>query len=244
MKRLLFCISYNGSAYHGWQVQKNSLTVQKVVQDAIEKVTGWRNDIVACSRTDAGVHANNFFFHMDSDLNITPHNMRRAVSSCLPLNIEIKSVSEVNSSFHARYSAKSKEYIYKIWNSRIRNPFLENLVWHYDRSLDLIRIKLAAKELIGEFDFTSFCSIKSDVKNKVRTLYDIEVSKSDSMVSFKLVGNGFLHNMVRIIVGTFVNVSEGLIDPSDIRAIIDKKNRQAAGKTAPPSGLYLNNVFY
>ena len=244
MKRLLFCISYNGSAYHGWQVQKNSLTVQKVVQDAIEKVTGWRNDIVACSRTDAGVHANNFFFHMDSDLNITPHNMRRAVSSNLPLDIEIKSVDEVDSSFHARYSAKSKEYIYKIWNSRIRNPFLENLVWHYDRPLNIDRINLAAKELIGKYDFTSFCSIKSDVENKIRTLYDIKVLQSDNMVSFKLIGDGFLHNMVRIIVGTLVNVSEGLIEPGDMRDIIIERNRQAARKTSPPSGLYLNNVFY
>lgn len=244
MRRLLFCISYNGSAYHGWQVQKNSLTVQKVVQDAIEKVTGWRNDIVACSRTDAGVHANNFFFHMDSDLEITPHNMRRAVSSHLPFDIEIKSVVEVDSLFHARYSAKSKEYIYKIWNSRIRNPFLNNLVWHYDRCLNLDKINLAAKELIGEHDFTSFCSIKSDVKDKVRNLYDIEILNNDSMVSFKLIGNGFLHNMVRIIIGTLINVSEGLIDPMFMRDIIDKKDRKAAGKTAPPCGLYLNNVIY
>lgn len=244
MKRLLFCISYDGSSYHGWQVQKNSLTVQQVMQDAIEKVTGWRNDIVACSRTDAGVHANNFFFHMDSDLNITPHNMRRAVSSNLPLDIEVKSVVEVDSLFHARYSAKSKEYIYKIWNSRVRNPFLKNLVWHYDRPLNLDKINLAAKELIGEYDFTSFCSIKSDVENKVRTLYDIEILENNSMVSFKLVGNGFLHNMVRIIVGTLVNVSEGLIAPMDMHDIINRRDRQAAGKTAPPGGLYLNNVFY
>lgn len=244
MKRLLFCISYNGSAYHGWQIQKNSLTVQKVVQDAIEKVIGFRNDIVACSRTDAGVHANNFFFHMDSDFKITPCNMRRAVSGYLPLDIEIKSVIEVDSSFHARYSAKSKEYVYKIWNSKIRNPFLNNLVWNYDRCLNLDRINLAAEELIGEYDFTSFCSVKSDVKDKVRTLYNIEVLKNENMVSFKLVGNGFLHNMVRIIVGTLVNVSEGLIDPMAMYDIINKKDRKSAGRTAPPYGLYLNNVNY
>lgn len=244
MKRLLFCISYNGSAYHGWQIQKNSLTVQQVVQDAIEKITGFRNDIVACSRTDAGVHANNFFFHMDSDLKITPYNMRRAVSGYLPLDVEIKSVIEVDSSFHARYSAKSKEYVYKIWNSKIRNPFLNNLVWNYDRRLNLDRINLAAKELIGEYDFTSFCSVKSDVKDKVRTLYNIDVLKNKDMVSFKLIGNGFLHNMVRIIVGTLVNVSEGLIDPMSMCDIISKKDRKLAGRTAPPYGLYLNNVNY
>ena len=201
MKRLLFCISYNGAAYHGWQVQENSLTVQKVVQDAIQKVTGFRNDIVACSRTDAGVHANNFYFHMDSRLDITPCNMRRAVSGNLPLDIEIKSVLEVGPSFHARYCAKAKEYIYKIWNSKIRNPFLNNLVWTYYRRLDLDKINQTLKYFIGEHDFTSFCSAKSDIINKKRNIYGIKIIKNDDMLEFKLVGNGFLHNMVRIIVG-------------------------------------------
>ena len=244
MNRLLFCISYNGAAYHGWQVQENSLTVQKVVQDAIEKVTGFRNDIVACSRTDAGVHANNFYFHMDNELDITPSNMRRAVSGNLPLDIEIKSVFEVAPSFHARYCARAKEYIYKIWNSKIRNPFLNNLVWTYYRKLDLDKINFASKYLIGEHDFTSFCSAKSGVIDKIRNIYSIEIVENADMLEFKLVGNGFLHNMVRIIVGTLVNVSECLIKPEEIENIIKKRDRRAAGKTAPPQGLYLNNVIY
>ena len=244
MKRLLFCISYNGASYHGWQVQENSLTVQKVVQDAIQKVTGFRNDIVACSRTDAGVHANNFYFHMDSQLDITPSNMRRAVSGNLPLDIEIKSVLEVDPFFHYSYCAKAKEYIYKIWNSKIRNPFLNNLVWTYYRRLDLDKINQALKYLIGEHDFTSFSSAKSDIIDKKRNLYSIEFVKSDNILEFRLVGNGFLHNMVRIIVGTLINVSEGLILPEDIENIIKKRDRRAAGRTAPPQGLYLNNVIY
>ncbi len=244
MVRLLFCISYNGSAYHGWQVQQNAITVQEVVQDSIEKVVGSRTDIVACSRTDAKVHANKFYFHMDIDVNIPKENLRRAISTFLPFDIEVISIVEVSPSFHARYSAKSKEYLYKIHNSKIRNPFLKDLAWHYDRKLNIDKIKLAAKEFIGEHDFTSFCSSKSSVVKKTRNIYNIELSQDREMVIFKFIGNGFLHNMVRILVGTLIGVSEGLIDIDDIKNIIIAKDRSLAGKTAPAKGLYLNDVKY
>ena len=244
MKRYLFCISFNGTNYCGWQVQKNGISVQEVVQDAIERVVGFRGDVVSCSRTDAKVHANNFYFHMDLSIKIEIEKLKFAINNALPLDICLKEIKIVDKSFHARYSVKRKEYIYKIWNKNVRNPFLKGLVLNYNFKIDLEKIKKAAKFFLGKHNFTSFCNVKSDVQDKVRTIYSIDIFFDGDILIFKIVGDGFLYNMVRIIVGTLLEVSEGKIDVLDIEKIIEKKDRKYAGKTVKADGLYLNNVIY
>lgn len=244
MKRYLFCISFNGTNYCGWQVQKNGISVQEVVQDAIERVVGVRGNIVSCSRTDSKVHANNFYFHVDLSINFDLKRFQFAINNALPLDICLKEIKIVDKSFHARYSVKKKEYIYKIWNNNIRNPFLKGLVLNYGLKIDLEKIKKAAKFFLGEHDFTSFCNVKSDVKDKVRTIYSIDIFFEGDILIFKIIGDGFLYNMVRIIVGTLLEVSEGKIDALDIEKIIEKKDRKYAGKTIKADGLYLNDVIY
>ncbi len=244
MKRYLFCISFNGTNYCGWQVQKNGISVQEVVQDAIERVVGFRGDVVSCSRTDAKVHANNFYFHMDLSIKIEIEKLKFAINNALPLDICLKEIKIVDKSFHARYSVKRKEYIYKIWNKNVRNPFLKGLVLNYNFKIDLEKIKKAAKFFLGKHNFTSFCNVKSDVQDKVRTIYSIDIFFDGDILIFKIVGDGFLYNMVRIIVGTLLEVSEGKIDVLDIEKIIEKKDRKYAGKTVKADGLYLNDVTY
>ena len=243
-KRLLICLCFNGTAYCGWQVQKNGLSIQSVVQNAIYNVLKFKFDIVACSRTDSGVHANKFFFHMDLNINIELEKFKFALNNKLPNDIAVNFIKIVPSNFHARYSATKKEYIYKIWNSKIKNPFLDNLVWHYNRTINVQKMNMAGKILIGRHNFASFCCVKSTVTNKVRTLYKLKVKKVGELIIFQIVGDGFLHKMVRIMVGTLISVSEELIKISDIKKILDSKNRKLAGRTVPACGLYLNDVFY
>ncbi len=243
-KRFLVCLSFKGTAYCGWQVQKNGLSIQSVVQDAIEKILKYRANIVACSRTDAGVHAINFYFHIDISIAIEPDKFKYALNLNLPDDVSVNFVKIVNETFHARYNAIKKEYVYKIWNSKVKNPFLENLVWHYNRTLNLKQMELAANCFIGTFDFSSFCSVKSKVKNKTRTIFEISLLKKQNLVEISLIGNGFLHNMVRIIIGTLIEVSEGLIEVKQIQNFLKTNNRDETGRTVPAKGLYLKQVFY
>lgn len=244
MKRYLFRISFNGFLYCGWQIQKNGISVQKVVQDAISKVVGAKIDIVSCSRTDSGVHANNFYFHADLDIKIDLKQLRFAVNNCLPLDVVVKEILIVDMTFHARYSVKKKIYIYKILNSNIKNPFLKGLVLNYNRKIDLKKIKKAAKFFIGEKDFSSFCGSKCKLENKVRTIYSLDVFLKGEILILKIVGNGFLYNMIRIIVGTLLEISEGKIDIFELENIIEQKNRSLAGRTEKACGLYLDDVIY
>lgn len=244
LDRYLFCISFNGAAYCGWQVQKNGVAVQEVVQDALERILGLRHNIVACSRTDAGVHANNFYFHMDLELKIPVLDFIFALNNVLPADIVIKSIVLVKDWFHARYSCRCKEYIYKVYVKPLKNPFLKDLVLPYGRSLDIDNIIKASKFFLGRHNFTSFCSSKCYVQDKVRTIYSIDIKSEDDIVTFKIKGDGFLYNMVRIMIGTLIEVSEGRFCSSDIKDILKNTNRKYAGRTVKASGLYLNEVYY
>lgn len=244
MERYLFCISFNGSSYFGWQVQKNFVTVQSVVQDAIEAVFKSRLAVVSCSRTDSGVHANNFYFHMDLNLKISLNKLIFALNNKLPQDVVLKSVKKVEKNFHARYFVKRKEYLYKIWTGKFKNPFLKGLVLNYCREIDLKSILKAAKFLVGKHNFSSFCASASSVLEKTRTIYCLDVYFEGEILIFKIVGDGFLYNMVRIIVGTLLEVSEGKLKPEDIKEILEKKDRKFAGRTVKAAGLYLNEVIY
>lgn len=244
MKRLLLTIQYDGSAYHGWQVQSNAVTVQEMLQNAMEKVFCKRLDVKGCSRTDSGVHANMYCVSFDTDMNISNDSVVLALNTYLPKDIAVVQCREVPSDFHPRYNCKSKEYIYKLYNGKIRNPFLEKYAYHYRYAIDAEYLNREAQAFVGTFDYSGFCSVKSDVEDTVRTVKSFNVWRDGDMVYFKVEADGFLYNMVRIMVGTLLFVSEGKIKSGELADVIQSKVRQRAGKTAPPQGLYLNKVNY
>ena len=244
MKNYLVTIAYDGTDYHGWQVQPNGITVQQTVQDGIEKILGVRENVVGCSRTDAGVHANEFCFNMKTERELVPFRFIGAMNAVLPDDIAVKDCKEVPLNFHARYDCKGKEYVYKIWNSPQRNPFYEGRCLHYKKKLDVEFLNNQAQSFAGTHDFISFCAAKSGVEDTVRTVEYFNVESCDEEVIFKVKADGFLYNMVRIMVGTLLEISEGKIPPDSLNKIIIAKDRNKAGRTAPAHGLYLNKVFY
>ena len=244
MKRLLFTIKYDGSNYHGWQVQDNALSVQECFQNAVEKVFLKRIDVKGCSRTDSGVHALEYCVSLDTDMNISPENAVLALNTYLPDDICAVDCREVPMDFHPRYSCKSKRYIYKIYNGKIRDPFLRNYAYHYRWKLDENLLNTEAQAFLGSHDFSGFCSVKSDVEDTVRTITDVKVYRKDDTVFFEVEGDGFLYNMVRIMTGTLLFINEGKIKQGELEDIINSKDRKRAGKTAPASGLYLYKVNY
>lgn len=244
MRNLLFNISYNGTNYHGYQVQNNAVTIAEVLQDAIEKVIKIRENIIGCSRTDSKVHANSYYFNMKTDNTIPADKFVIALNSVLPDDICVNSCVEVSLDFHARYNCKFKEYIYKIWNFDKKNPFLKDLALHYKEHLDEKILDEYAKEYIGTYDFKAFCSSGSKEMDTVRTIYYAGVKREGNLIIFTVKGDGFLYNMVRIMVGTLLEIYQKNLDKSVIKEIINSKDRTKAGKTAKPQGLYLNKVFY
>ncbi len=244
MKRVLLKIGYDGTAYHGWQVQPNGITVQSTLQDAIEKMLGKRLAVTGCSRTDAGVHAKEFFCHLDCDETLPETAFVRGLSALLPSDISVLDAKEVSPDFHARYSAKGKTYIYRIFNRNIKDPFLSRYTWQIERSLNIDKMNEFCKSLVGKHDFYAFPSSGRTVTDTVRTVSDCFVREKDGIVSLSITADGFLYNMVRIIVGTAVSVSDGKISPCDTETIISSKAREKAGITAPPQGLMLDKVYY
>ena len=246
MRNILVTIMYDGKDFHGWQVQHNADSVQENFQQALYRVIGERPDINGCSRTDAGVHANMFCISFHTEHTIPADRLPPALNRFLPKTIAAISARDVEDDFHARYSCKGKEYIYKIHNAAVRNPFLEGYALHYWYPLDLALMNRACQYFIGRHDFTSFCTpdphrSKGDFH---RTVRDLSVRRDGDIVTVTIDEDGFLYNKVRIIVGTLLAVAQGKFSPEDIPSIIDAKDRNRSGPTAPPQGLYLNRVFY
>lgn len=244
MRNLLLTISFDGTAYHGWQVQDNAVTVQQTLQDALEHICSKRDNIVGCSRTDAGVHANMYCCNVRTDSTIDCKKLVGALNAVLPKDIAALDCTEVDYDFHARYDCKSKEYIYKIWNSPNKNPFLYNYSLHYKYPLDAEFLDRQAKAFIGTHKFDSFCAAGSSVEDTERTVMNASVERKGDMVIFRVEANGFLYNMVRIMVGTLIDISRGRLPADSIEGIINAKNRSAAGYTAPAHGLYLHKIHY
>ena len=244
--KILLTISYVGSAYCGWQVQKNGRSVQETVQDAVEATFGKRYHVTGCSRTDSGVHARGFKCTVDIDEKaprIPEDRIPIAMNTRLPDDVAVRDAAYVDDDFHARYSVKSKRYEYVIHNSSLRDPFLAGRAWTVPQHLDEAVMDRAAQEFIGTYDFTSFRAAGSDVPDSVRTVYGASVRREGNTVIFSVCADGFLYNMVRIMVGTLVDISRGSISES-ISEIINARDRKNAGQTAPPDGLTLAEVFY
>lgn len=245
MRNLLVKIAYDGSRYHGWQVQENALSVQSVFQQALEKILCESVELKGCSRTDTGVHAREYAISFKTTRTIPAQSLVFALNRFLPGDIAAKSCKEVPEEFHARYSCRGKEYVYEIWNDPIRNAFLENRALFHRYPLDTEKMNRAAAYFLGCHDFSTFCTgDKRDPNHMERTVFRSEVSREGKIVRFTVAADGFLYNMVRIMVGTLLEVSRGRFQPEEIPAMIEQKNRKAAGPTAPASGLYLNRVFY
>lgn len=245
MQRYKCEISYDGSSYCGFQIQPKDRTVQGEIEKALKKLhKGLDVKIQASGRTDAGVHAVGQVIHFDSDLDIPIGKWELALNTLLPHDIVVATTEAVSNNFHARYNVIGKEYRYFIQLGERRDPFKRSYAYYYPYSLDLEAIREAMDYFIGEFDFTSFCSAKTDKEDKVRKITSMELMQEGNMLIFSFKGNGFLYNMVRIIIGTLLDVGRGKKRPDEIPAIIAGKDRKLAGKTASANGLYLWKVHY
>ena len=245
LRNLLVTIAYRGTNYHGWQIQENALSVQKVFQDALFNIIAECPDIKGCSRTDSGVHANMYCISLKTTHPIECVRLKMALNRYLPLDMSVSDVKAVPLDFHARYSCTGKEYIYKLWNSEIRNPFLQGLALHYRYPIDENVLNTAAQAFVGSHDFTSFCTLdKREKGDFVRTVRYFSVERVGDMITFRVAADGFLYNMVRIMVGTLLHIQQGKISPDAIPDIIKAESRKTAGPTAQACGLYLNKVFY
>ncbi len=241
---ILVTIAFDGTAYHGFQVQKNALTVCEVFQDALQAVFGERYDVKGCSRTDAGVHALGFQLNFRADTRIPLHKLPLALNRFLPEDIRVLSAKQVQEDFHARYSAHSKEYCYRIRNSGIDSPFDKPYYWRCTQPLDVDKMNLAAQYFVGKHNFSAFMSAGSSIVDTVRTVYRFSVTRQDEMVCCTVEADGYLYNMVRIMCGTLVEIGTGKLPPEQVCTALQSGNRQDAGITLPPQGLFLSKVCY
>lgn len=244
MRNIALRLSYDGSAYHGWQTQKTEVTVQETLEAALSKICGHRVKVTGCGRTDAGVHALSYCANFHTDCSIPIDRVPLAVNSRLPGDIAVSAACEVEDDFNAIGSCIQKEYIYRILNSRIRNPFLEKRVCFYPSALDIDAMKAAAQGFVGTHDFAAVRSVGTETKTTVRTVHWCEAERTGEEITVRVCADGFLYNMVRAIVGTLVYASYGKLDPGSIAELLESRDRRLTGPTMPPGGLYMHRVWY
>jgi len=237
-------VEYDGSGYCGWQIQPNGTGIQQVIEEKIAIITQEPVRLIGSGRTDAGVHALSQVANFRTESNIPCTNLLRGLNSMLPSDIAVKDLRDVDETFHARYTAKSKVYFYNILNGPVRSALKYRCSWHIRDILDCDAMREAASHLVGTHDFSSFCAADSDTVNHVRTIMSLDIEAAEPMIVLTVEANGFLRHMVRNIVGTLVDVGRGTGKALDIDAILAAKDRSAAGITAPPQGLFLKEVRY
>ena len=241
-------IKYLGTEFHGFQVQPGERTVQGVLCEALPLALGHPCKVTGCSRTDAGVHANEFAVLIECDgATVPPNKLPVAVARFMPPDLSLFWATEAPEGFHPRYDATGKEYLYRIRNLKVYDPFDYGRVWFLPREIDqsaIDRMQAAALHIIGKHDFASFMSEGSDIVDTIREVKYLKIDKIADAIEIRVAADGFLYNMVRIIVGTLINVAYGRTSPDQIADIILSKDRSMAGMTAPAEGLYLNHVFY
>ena len=247
MRNIKAVIQYDGSRYFGFQAQLNPEqlpTVQEALEEAIGGLLKEKTRVYSAGRTDRGVHALGQVVNFYTESLIPVEKLARAINQHLPVDVYIRSVEEVASTFHARKSALGKHYQYRVWNSDEKTVFGNQYFYHYPGSLDDELMQEACKLLEGTHNYQGFSAAGSTVKSFVRTVYDMNMRRNGDWLTFDVYGNGFLYNMVRIMVGTLLFINEGKIKEGELEAVIKSQNRKRAGKTAPPQGLYLNKVKY
>ncbi len=243
MIRIKLTLSYDGTAFHGWQMQENAVTVQGVLQNALSQLFGKMISVSGCSRTDAGVHAKTFVCHFDLEKTFPLEKLPLALNALLPGDIAVKRAEAVDPSFHARFSCKGKTYRYRLWNARIRDPFEEKRAGFWPVPLDAEHMNDVAQDFVGRHDFRAFMASGSKIQDTVRQIYSFRVFREGDRIDFLVSGNGFLYNMVRIMVGTLIYADLGKLDRT-IPELLAAGDRTLGGITVPPQGLYLETVEY
>lgn len=244
MRRIKLVVSYDGTNYCGWQVQPGQKTIEGVLNEKLSELLKEEIEVTGASRTDSGVHALGNVAVFNTDFGIPGDKIKYALNQRLPDDIRIQESQEVSPDFHPRHCDSKKTYEYRIMNRPIELP-TERLYAHYVyRKLEIEKMQAASVYFLGEHDFKSFCSAGSQVKETVRTIYDISVIKEEDLIRIRITGSGFLYNMVRIIAGTLLEVDMGVRKPEQIKEIIEAKSREAAGPTAPARGLRLIGIAY
>ncbi len=244
MRNIALKLMYNGTAYHGWQIQRTEATVGETLQRAVSRVCGEPVKLTGCGRTDAGVHAERYVANFRTSSRIPADRLPFAVNTHTPEDIAVQAAFEVAEDFNAIGSCLKKEYTYRIYNSRISNPFYVNRAYFYPKRLDAAVMDRAARAFEGTHDFRAVRSVGTETKSTVRTIYYCHVTRSGDLLELKVCANGFLYNMVRAITGTVLYAAEGKLQPEDIPRILESGNRTLAGPTVPPGGLYLTRLWY
>lgn len=250
MRNLKVILTYDGAEFSGWQVQPGAATVQGTLASAIGRITGEKVLPQGSGRTDAGVHALAQVVTFVTESSVPTENFVKALNDILPASVRVLEVTEAPPGFHARHSAQAKTYRYRIYRGPICPPFLARYTWHYPYPLDESAMAQSAARVVGEHDFTSFAAVDperergQELASNVRSIFSSAWERSGEEFVYTVRGSGFLHHMVRNLVGTFILVGRGTLRGEDVTRILEARNRSAAGATAPASGLYLVNVEY
>jgi len=244
MKNIAMRIMFDGARYHGWQVQKTETTVAGTLEEALSRLCEHPVKIHGCGRTDAGVHARLYCANFKTSSNIPPDRLPFAVNALLPPDISVQRAVFVPDDFDANLSCIKKEYTYRIYNSRIRDPFYSGRVYFYPQNLDIEAMKAASKHFVGTHDFAAVRSFGTETKTTVRTVFWYEIEQKEPFLELRACADGFLYNMARAMVGTLLYVSEGKICPDDLPHLLKQKDRRLTGPTVPPDGLYLTRIWY
>ena len=245
MRRIMLIVAYDGTKYCGWQIQPNAITVEEVLNRELSRLLKEEIMVIGASRTDSGVHANEYLAVVEEhgSASIPESAVARAMNTYLPKDISVFQSVAVADDFKIRHEVEGKEYVYLIWNGASRNPFLSDRALYYPRKLDINAMRKAIPCFIGKHDFRAFMASGSDIADTVRTITDLRVEAEGESVKIYVSADGFLYNMVRIIVGTLLEISEGKISAERLEKAIETGERALAGRTAPAEGLYLNRVF-
>lgn len=244
MRNIALRLSYDGSNYHGWQVQKNEITVAETLETALSRICGHKVKVTGCGRTDAGVHAERYCANFKTDSRIPTDRIPLAVNTILPDDIVVKDAVEADENFNAILSCIKKEYTYRIYNSRIRDPFYRERAYFYPVPLNVEVMQACADMLTGTHDFAAVRSVGTETKTTVRTVHYFNVEQKGQIIECRVCADGFLYNMVRAMTGTLIYASEGKIDPKDIPEILSTRDRRLTGPTVPPQGLYMTRLWY
>lgn len=244
VRNIKLTIAYDGTNYHGWQIQNSVKTVQETIEKAIEIITKEKINLIGSGRTDKGVHAIGQVANFSTNSKIETSKIKIAINANLPKDIRIINSEEEELEFNSRYDAKKKTYLYQIYNNQINSPFYNDYTLFLPFELNLQNIEQSAKKLVGTHDFKAFMSTGSEVKTTIRTIFETKLEKENNIIKFSITGNGFLYNMVRIIVGTLIDIGMDKKDLSCFDKAFEIKDRTILGATAKPEGLFLKNVYY
>ena len=245
MRNLKLTIQYDGTRYKGWQrLGDTENTLQGKIEQVLSRMTGEAIEIIGSGRTDMGVHAQGQVANFKTYSTKSMAEIQQYLYQYLPEDIVVSEIEEMDERFHARYHARAKQYVYKIWNAPCHNPFLRKYVEHVPQPLNLEAMQRAVPNLLGEHDFSAFAASRSKKKSNIREIYSIDITKQESLIELTFQGNGFLHNMIRILTGTLLEVGHGRMKPAHLKDILERRDRALAGPTAAAKGLHLVKVYY